>query len=78
MFIIYYFCFKNILNILKENGIEKLNSNDFISLSNLIDQFIINFDSVVDKKTSALRSWIQNQATKFLHKFHQEKRDKLK
>jgi hypothetical protein len=46
-------------------------------LSNLIDQFIIDFDSVVDKKTSALRSWIQNQANKFLQKFHQEKKEKL-
>ena len=57
---------------------DKLNSNDFISLSNLIDQFIIDFDSIANKKTSSLRSWTQNQANKFMQKFHSEKRDKLK
>ena len=61
----------------KESGLEKLNSNDFISLSNLIDQFVLDFDIIASKKTSSLRSWLQNQANKFLHKFHGEKKEKL-
>ncbi len=61
----------------KETGLDKLNANDFISLSNLIDQFVLDFDAIANKKTSSLRSWLQNQANKFLHKFHGEKKDKL-
>lgn len=48
-------------NKFKENSIDKLNLNDFISLTNLADQFIIEFDTIANKKTSSLRSWIQNQ-----------------
>jgi vacuolar protein sorting-associated protein 54 len=79
---------QTILNNISNNnyGLEKLSSNDFISLSNLIDQFIIDFDQIaynntinnnMNKKSSSLRIWLQNQANKFLHKFHSEKKDKL-
>ena len=61
----------------KDNGLDKLSSIDFNSLSNLIDEYVIDFDAIADKKTFALRSWIQNQANKFLCKFHNEKKDKL-
>jgi vacuolar protein sorting-associated protein 54 len=64
-------------NKFKENGLDRLNSNDFISLSNLIDQFVIDFDAIATKKTCYLRAWLQNQANKFLIKFHTEKKDKL-
>ena len=56
---------------------DRLNSNNFISLSNLIDQFVLDFDAIAAKKTSSLRVWLQSQANKFLHKFHAEKKDKL-
>ena len=61
----------------KEYSLEKLSLNDFISLTNLIDQFIIDFDVIVNKKTSILRSWTHNQANKFLQKFHIERKEKL-
>jgi hypothetical protein len=48
-------------NKFKDNSMEKLCLNDFISLTNLIDQFVIDFDQIANKKTSSLRSWIQNQ-----------------
>ena len=60
-----------------KNGIEKLTINDFISLTNLIEQFIVDFDTLANKKTATLRSWIQNQANKFLQKFHNERKEKL-
>jgi vacuolar protein sorting-associated protein 54 len=56
---------------------DKIDSNDFISISNLIEQFVIDFDIIANKKTASLRSWIQNQANKFLQKFHSVKKDKI-
>ena len=67
----------SMLNNINNNnhGLEKLSSNDFISLSNLIDQFIIDFDQIaynntinnnMNKKSSSLRIWLQNQANKFI------------
>ncbi len=49
----------------RDNGLDKLSLNDFISLTNLTDQFILDFDSFANKKTSTLRSWIQTQVNKF-------------
>lgn len=64
-------------NKFKGSSLEKLNLNDFFSLTNLTDQFILEFDSIANKKTSSLRSWIQNQANEFLKKFHNDRKDKL-
>jgi vacuolar protein sorting-associated protein 54 len=64
-------------NKFKENIMDRLNSNDFISLTSLIDQFVVDIDVIVNKKTSCLRSWLQNQANKFIQKYHQERKEKL-
>ena len=61
----------------KDNSYEKLSVADFVSLSNLLDEFIIEYDSIADKKTSTLRSWIQNQGNKFLIKFHNERKERI-
>jgi hypothetical protein len=61
----------------ENNGLEKLSLNDFISLTNLIDQFTIDFDSLANKKTCSLRLWTHTQANKFLQKFHLERKEKL-
>ena len=64
-------------NSSSSSGIEKLSVSDFISLSSLIDQFVVEFDLIANKKTSSLRSWLQNQSNKFFNKFHNEKKEKL-
>lgn len=38
---------------------------------------MLEFDKTANKKTTPLRSWLHNQANKFLYKFHSEKRQKL-
>ena len=72
---------ERIVNLLeskfRDNSLEKLSANDFISISNLIEQFVLDFDAIANKKTASLRSWLKNQANKYLQKFHQEKREKL-
>jgi vacuolar protein sorting-associated protein 54 len=72
---------ERIVNLLeskfRDNSLEKLSANDFISISNLIEQFVLDFDTIASKKTVSLRSWLKNQANKYLQKFHQEKREKL-
>lgn len=61
----------------KDKSIERLNTIDFISLTNVIEQFVADFDLISMKKTAVLRSWLQNQANKFLQKFHTERKEKL-
>jgi hypothetical protein len=62
---------------LKDSSFDKLSANDFVSLSNLLEEFIIEYDSIANKKTSTLRSWVQNQGNKFLIKFHSERKDRI-
>ncbi len=61
----------------KDNSVDKLNTNDFVSLSNLLEEFIIDFDAIAEKKLSTLRSWLQTQGNKFLIRFHLERKDRL-
>ena len=63
--------------LFKDNSFDKLSVNDFISLSNILDQFVIEYDTLAQRKTSTLRSWMQNQGNKFLIKFHSERKDRL-
>lgn len=64
--------------LFQDSSYEKLGTNDFVSLSNLLDEFIIEYDLIADKKTSTLRSWIQNQGNKFLIKFHSERKGRIR
>jgi hypothetical protein len=61
----------------KDSSYKKLSVADFVLLSNLLDEFIIEYDSIADKKTSTLRSWIQNQVNEFLIKFHNERKERI-
>ena len=56
---------------------EKITSNDFISLISVIDEFISDYDALAERKTSSLKSWIQTQSNKFLLKFHDERKARL-
>lgn len=38
---------------------------------------MIDFDQIAEKKTSTLKSWLQNTCVKYLVKFHNEKKEKL-
>ena len=54
-----------------------MSASDFMSLSNLLDVFINEHDSIADKKTTKLRQWVQNEGNKILTAFHKVGKERL-
>lgn len=58
--------------------LEKLNSNEFVALSRLMEGFILDTEQICGRKSMSLRGALQSQANKFVNRFHEERKTKLR
>uniref|UniRef100_A0A8C2THT7 Vacuolar protein sorting-associated protein 54 n=1 Tax=Coturnix japonica TaxID=93934 RepID=A0A8C2THT7_COTJA len=61
----------------KGGFLEKLNSNEFVALSRLMESFILDTEQICGRKSMSLRGALQSQANKFVNRFHEERKTKL-
>ncbi|XP_071962445.1 vacuolar protein sorting-associated protein 54-like [Antedon mediterranea] len=61
----------------KDGFLEKLSSSEFVSLSRSIESFVTQCETVCGKRSSSLRGGLQNQANKFVNRFHEERKTKM-
>ncbi|NWW42957.1 VPS54 protein, partial [Pedionomus torquatus] len=61
----------------KDGFLEKLNSNEFVALSRLMEGFILDTEQICGRKSMSLRGALQSQANKFVNRFHEERKTKL-
>ncbi|XP_063247658.1 vacuolar protein sorting-associated protein 54 isoform X2 [Prinia subflava] len=61
----------------KDGFLEKLNSNEFVTLSRLMEGFILDTERVCGRKSMSLRGALQSQANRFVNRFHEERKTKL-
>uniref|UniRef100_A0A5F9CP23 Vacuolar protein sorting-associated protein 54 n=1 Tax=Oryctolagus cuniculus TaxID=9986 RepID=A0A5F9CP23_RABIT len=61
----------------KDGFLEKLNSTEFITLSRLMEAFILDTEQICGKKSMSLLGALQSQANKFVNRFHEERKTKL-
>ncbi|XP_032540200.1 vacuolar protein sorting-associated protein 54 isoform X2 [Chiroxiphia lanceolata] len=61
----------------KDGFLEKLNSNEFVTLSRLMEGFILDTEQICGKKSMSLRGALQSQANRFVNRFHEERKTKL-
>ncbi|NXG51814.1 VPS54 protein, partial [Psilopogon haemacephalus] len=61
----------------KDGFLEKLNSNEFVSLSCLMEGFIFDTEQVCGRRSMSLRGALQSQANRFVNRFHEERKTKL-
>ncbi|OXB62613.1 hypothetical protein ASZ78_011242 [Callipepla squamata] len=61
----------------KGGFLEKLNSNEFVALSRLMEGFILDTEQICGRKSMSLRGALQSQANKFVNRFHEERKTKL-
>ena len=57
--------------------LERVSSLEFVALAQLIEQFVGECDQITAHTGRALRMAFQSQATRFVQKFHEERRSKL-
>ncbi|NXN28478.1 VPS54 protein, partial [Nycticryphes semicollaris] len=61
----------------KDGFLEKLNSNEFVALSRLMEDFILDTEQICGRKSMSLRGALQSQANRFVNRFHEERKTKL-
>ncbi|NWI92388.1 VPS54 protein, partial [Pitta sordida] len=61
----------------KDGFLEKLNSNEFVTLSRLMEGFILDTERICGRKSMSLRGALQSQANRFVNRFHEERKTKL-
>ncbi|KAL9865407.1 vacuolar protein sorting-associated protein 54 isoform 2-T3 [Geothlypis trichas] len=61
----------------KDGFLEKLNSNEFVTLSRLMEGFILDTEQICGRKSMSLRGALQSQANRFVNRFHEERKTKL-
>ncbi|XP_051056575.1 vacuolar protein sorting-associated protein 54 isoform X4 [Phodopus roborovskii] len=68
---------KFLMSRAKDGFLEKLNSTEFITLSRLMETFIMDTEQICGRKSTSLLGALQSQANKFVNRFHEERRTKL-
>lgn len=64
--------------VLQDGFLEKLNSNEFVTLSRLMEGFILDTEQICGRKSMSLRGALQSQANRFVNRFHEERKTKLR
>ncbi|XP_036190269.1 vacuolar protein sorting-associated protein 54 isoform X6 [Myotis myotis] len=68
---------KFLMSRAKDGFLEKLNSTEFITLSRLMETFILDTEQICGRKSMSLLGTLQSQANKFVNRFHEERKTKL-
>ncbi|KAJ7409756.1 Vacuolar protein sorting-associated protein 54 [Willisornis vidua] len=61
----------------KDGFLEKLNSTEFVTLSRLMEGFILDTERICGRKSMSLRGALQSQANRFVNRFHEERKTKI-
>ncbi|XP_065562783.1 vacuolar protein sorting-associated protein 54-like [Artemia franciscana] len=70
-------CAKYLVARTKLGLLERLNSLEFISLGKLVEEFVSETEKVLERKPNALRMCFQGQASRFVQRFHEERKRKM-
>lgn len=70
-------CVKVIVARSKDGFLERLSSSEFVMLSRTVENFVTDCELTCGRRSTSLRLSLQSQATKFVNRFHEERRQKL-
>lgn len=67
------------LVVLQQDGsLERLSSAEFVSLSQAVEAFVRDTEELCGRRSVSLRGALQSQANRFVHRFHEERKTKLR
>nr|XP_054758347.1 vacuolar protein sorting-associated protein 54-like [Lytechinus pictus] len=70
-------CLKLLIARGKDGFLERLSSSEFLTLSRTIKVFVSNCEEICGRRSTSLIGGLQNQAVKFVSRFHDERKTKL-
>lgn len=70
-------CVKLLTARAKDGSLERLSSAEFVSLSQAVEGFVRDTEALCGRRSVSLRGALQSQANRFVHRFHEERKNKL-
>lgn len=72
-------CVRVSLVALQQDGsLERLTSAEFVALSQAVEAFARDTEELCGRRSVSLRGALQSQANRFVHRFHEERKTKLR
>jgi hypothetical protein len=62
----------------QDNFLERLNSSEFVTLSRAVESFVCDCEKLCGRRSTSLRGSLQSQANRFVTRFHEERKNKLR
>ncbi|CAL4068333.1 unnamed protein product [Meganyctiphanes norvegica] len=62
----------------RDHGLDKMKASEFLTLSRIIETFVVDTEKVCGRKSTTFRMGLQGQATRFVSRFHEERDARLK
>lgn len=64
--------------LLQDGSLERLSSAEFVCLSQAVEAFVRDTEELCGRRSVSLRGALQSQANRFVHRFHEERKTKLR
>ncbi|KAJ8002149.1 hypothetical protein DPEC_G00176820 [Dallia pectoralis] len=70
-------CVKVLMARAKDGSLERVSSAEFVCLSQAVEGFVRDTEDLCCRRSVSLRGALQSQANRFVHRFHEERKNKL-
>ncbi|XP_071079341.1 vacuolar protein sorting-associated protein 54-like [Haliotis cracherodii] len=70
-------CVKVVVARAKDGFLERLSSSEFVALCREVEGFVGECETICGRPSTSLRGSLQNQANRFVARFHEERKNKL-
>lgn len=58
--------------------LDSLTSSEFVSLTRMVEDFVLDCEQICGRQSHSLRATLLTQAKKFVERFHEERKNKLR
>lgn len=63
---------------MQDGSLERLSSSEFVCLSQAVESFVSDTEELCGRRSVSLRGALQSQAYRFVQRFHEERKTKLR
>lgn len=63
---------------MQDGSLERLSSSEFVCLSQAVESFVKDTEELCGRRSVSLRGALQSQANRFVQRFHEERKTKLR
>ena len=64
--------------VLQAGYLDSLSSSEFVRLTRMVEDFVMDCERICGRQSHSLRATLLTQAKKFVERFHEERRNKLR